>query len=133
MPGKVFLQELKHDLVPQVSHAAGIASLHECNRFALIVRRLADTFLREEKYQDDNRARPKVKKFHFYLRPSFRFFRLKYLTKRLQEIFPPRRQARKERHLLIFRNLATVAPLRESSSDSAVQRRHKFQICLASS
>jgi hypothetical protein len=57
----------------QVSHAAGIASLHECNRFALIIRRLADTFLREKKYQDENQARPKVKKFHFYLRPSLVF------------------------------------------------------------
>src|SRR5262245_48896909 len=65
MPGNVLLQELNHDPVPQVSHTAGIASLHQCNRFALIVRRLADAFLREEKYQDENRARPKVKKFHF--------------------------------------------------------------------
>jgi hypothetical protein len=71
MTGNVFLHELIHDLVSQVSHAAGIASLHECNRFTLIVRRLADTLLRQEKYQDENRARPKVKKFHFYLRPSF--------------------------------------------------------------
>jgi len=66
----------KHDLVSQVSHAAGIASLHERNRFALIVRRLADTFLREEKHQDENRATPKVKKFHFtsvyvWCRPAF--------------------------------------------------------------
>jgi hypothetical protein len=130
------LQELKHDLVPQVSHAAGIASLHECNRFALIVRRLADTFLREEKYQDENRARPKVKKFHFYLRPSFRFFRLKYLTERLQEIFPaktPSTQRKKFTKFTYFPKLGASAPLRESSSsDSAIQRRHKFQICLAS-
>src|SRR5215813_143463 len=69
MPGNVFLHELKHDLVSQVSHAARIASLHERNRFTLIVRRLADTFLREEKYQDENRATPKVKKVSFYLRP----------------------------------------------------------------
>src|SRR5262249_48776831 len=72
MPGNVFLHELKHDLVSQVSHPAGIASLHECNRLALIIGRLADTFLREEKYQDENRARPKVKKVHFSLRPGFR-------------------------------------------------------------
>src|SRR5215510_10658016 len=71
MPGNVFLHELKHDLVSQVSHPAGIASLHECNRLALIIGRLANTFLREEKYQDEKRARPKVKKVHFYLRPRF--------------------------------------------------------------
>jgi hypothetical protein len=118
--------------------------LHECNRFALIVRRLADTFLREEKYQDENRARPKVKKFHFYLRPSFRFFRLKYLTERLQEIFPakhvlsnvegtPSTQRKKFTKFTYFPKLGASAPLRESSSsDSAIQRRQKFQICLAS-
>jgi hypothetical protein len=66
------LEKLIHDLVSQVSHPAGIASLHENNRFALIIRRLADTVVRE-KYQDENRARPKVKKFHFYLRPSSAF------------------------------------------------------------
>src|SRR5262245_39233705 len=65
MPGNVFLHELKHDLVSQVSHAAGIASLHERNRFTLIIRRLAETFVREGEYEDENRARPKVKKFHF--------------------------------------------------------------------
>src|SRR3970040_391668 len=71
MPGYVFLQEGKNDLVPQVSHASGIASLHECNRFPLIIRRLADTFLREEKYKDENRAMPKGKKSHFYLSRFF--------------------------------------------------------------
>src|SRR5688572_12444502 len=45
MPGNVFLQELNHYLVPQVSHAAGIASLHERDRFALIIGRLGESFL----------------------------------------------------------------------------------------
>src|SRR4030095_3881378 len=108
MPGNVFLEKLIHDLVPQVSHAAGIASLHECNRFALIVRRLAHTFLRKEKYQDENRAGPKVKKFHFYLRPSFRFFRLKYLTKRLQEIFPAKTPSTQRKKFTYFPKLGAL-------------------------
>ena len=59
-----------HDLVAQVAHASGTASLHECNRFPLIIRGLADAFLREEKYQHENRAKPNVKRSHFYLRRS---------------------------------------------------------------
>jgi hypothetical protein len=82
--------------------------LHECNRFALIVRRLADTVVREEKYQDENRARPKVKKFHFYLRPSFRFFRLKYLTQRLQEIFPAKTPSTQRKKFTYFPKLGAL-------------------------